>query len=163
MFPMLTKDQIIEQFKLEPLTGEGGYFQRNYESDDKTSEGRRLCASIYYFLEAPDFSCFHQLDCDELWHFYLGEVMLVHVIDKAGMLVTHRLGNPLVHQGAMPFLVVKRGAWFAAEVAGGEGMSLVGCTTTPEFRFEGFVVEKAGELIKKFPGHAELIGRLTRA
>ncbi len=159
---MKTINQIIEQFQLEPLTPEGGYFRRIYESPLLGTSERRYAASIYYLLEAPDFSCFHRLDCDELWHFYAGAKLALHQISPEGELTTSILGDPIYLSDTIPFAIVKKGNWFAAEIVELEGFAFVGCTTIPEFQFSTFEAGKRSTLSETFPMHKKLIAKLTR-
>lgn len=160
---MLTKEQAIQKYKLEPLVGEGGYFRRIYESVEMSPESRRYAASIYYMLEAPDFSCFHRIDCDELWHFLGGAEIVLYQIFPDGQLVETVLGNALSEGAVEPYLLVKKGTWFAAKIKDDKGYGMVGCTTVPEFLFTTFEAGTAAELKQSFPQHAELIERMTRA
>lgn len=154
--------QLIASLKLEPLAGEGGFFKRVYESNDKHADNRRHGASILYLLEAPDFSCFHRIDCDELWYFHSGAALRIWQIDAMGELKNTLLGDPSVHPGAIPHLCVKKGLWFASEVAEATGYSLVSCCTIPEFLYGTFELAKRESLCEEYPQHAEVIARLTR-
>jgi predicted cupin superfamily sugar epimerase len=159
---MWTYQQLIEKFKLEPLPQEGGYFRRIYESDQVDDSGRKYCASIYYLLAEAEFSCFHRIDCDELWHFYAGQSIIIHQILPNAEYIKTLLGNPLEDAEATPFTVVRKGVWFAAEIKNHTGFSLVGCTTTPEFVYPAFEVATHKQLASEYPQHQELIARLTR-
>ncbi len=90
---MLTKEQAIAKYKLQPLSQEGGYYHRVYEAPEKDMAGRRYAACIYYLLQAPDFSCFHRIDCDELWHFYGGNEIVLYLIDTDGQLANDSVGR----------------------------------------------------------------------
>ena len=160
---MSDKDDIVSKYKLLPLSGEGGYFRRIYESDQLDGHGRRFAASILYFLEAPDFSSFHRIDCDGLWHFYSGDTLALYEITPQGELITTLIGNPAVDLQATPFALVKKGNWFASEVHEAAGYSLVGCTTVPEFKYETFEIANRQELTNTYPQHRDIIQRLTRA
>jgi len=159
---MLTKEQAIKKYKLEPLTPEGGYFRRIYESEPMNAASRRYAASIYYMLEAPDFSCFHRIDCDELWHFLGGTEMVLYQILPDGQLTETVLGDALSDEAVMPFALIKKGTWFAARIKNNNGFGLVGCTTIPEFLYHTFEAGTAAGLNKLFPQHSELITELTR-
>tara|TARA_R110000868_G_scaffold120540_2_gene320116 strand:- start:161 stop:640 length:480 start_codon:yes stop_codon:yes gene_type:complete len=158
---MQSAKKFIEQLQLEPLA-EGGWFKRIYESSQTDNTGRRYSAAIYYLLEAPDFSCFHRIDCDEIWHFYAGEALMIHQIDAYGKHTSALLGNPLDTQLATPSVIIPAGSWFAAEIISGEKFSLVGCTTTPEFIYPAYEIIKRNQLIALHAQHTELITRLTR-
>ena len=45
---------------------------------------RLVSTAIYFLLEGENFSAFHRLRSDELWHFYSGSPITVHVIDPDG-------------------------------------------------------------------------------
>jgi predicted cupin superfamily sugar epimerase len=159
---MTVTNELIKRYKIEPLSEEGGYFKRIYESEQRNSDSRRYAASIYYLVEAPDFSCFHRIDCDELWHFYSGDTLALYQITPEGELSKILVGNPESDAEATPFAMVKKGNWFAAEVDGQTGYSFVGCTTVPEFKYETFEAAERQKLLKAYPQHSDLIERLTR-
>jgi uncharacterized protein len=135
---------------------------------------RAASTAIYFLLEGENFSAFHRLLSDEGWHFYAGSPLVVHVIDAVGEYSSILLGKD-ADAGQVFQAVVKRGCWFASEMARDSHVSqkqrdmghpaswaLVGCTVAPGFEFEDFELAKREELSRKFPRHAELIARLTR-
>src|SRR5881296_3029740 len=72
---------------------EGGYYRETYraslsiprEALPPQFTGPRLVSTAIYFLIAGDnFSAFHRLRSDELWHFYVGGPLAVHVIEPEG-------------------------------------------------------------------------------
>jgi hypothetical protein len=78
-------DSLIKKFNLQSHP-EGGYYARNYQSDLQVkrleSEEIKLAGTaIYYLLEGEDFSAWHKLKSDELWHFYSGDTLKIHEID----------------------------------------------------------------------------------
>ena len=159
----------IEKLRLEPHP-EGGYFRQTYRSGVVIarealpagfSGARAASTAIYFLLEGKNFSAFHRLQSDELWHFYAGEQLVVHVIEPDGNYFRILLGRDLdggqVLQG-----VVRAGCWFASHVADWNSFSVVGCTVAPGFDFEDFEMGKREELDERYPQHRELIERLTR-
>jgi predicted cupin superfamily sugar epimerase len=159
----------IEKLELQPHP-EGGYFRQTYVSEvviarealPKPFPGARAASTaIYFLLEGTDFSAFHRLQSDEIWHFYAGGAIVVHVIDAEGEYLKIPLGVEL-DAGQVPQAVVKAGCWFASEVINGNGYALVGCTVAPGFDFADFEMAKRVELVAKYPQHRELIERLTR-
>ena len=80
------------ELKLEPHP-EGGWYRRVYESAVLREDGRPLLTSIYYLLEAPDFSALHRLKSDEQWHFYAGSPITIHELSPAGELTATELGE----------------------------------------------------------------------
>jgi len=152
------------------LHPEGGWFRETYRSDEivlkehlpnRYTDGRSFCTAIYFLLEGEQFSSFHRIKSDEMWHFYAGDALNVYVIDEQGKLEIIKIGSDL-ENGEKFQHVVKAGCWFASKPAKLNSFSLVGCTVAPGFDFEDFELAKASELEKEFPQHARLIRALCR-
>ncbi len=159
----------IRKLNLKPHP-EGGYYRQTYVADlVLAKEGlppnftgpRPASTAIYFLLEGKNFSAFHRLRSDELWHFYTGGALLVHAIEADGRYFTIQLGNDS-ESGEVLQAVVKAGCWFASEVKNGKGFGVVGCTVAPGFDFEDFDLAEREELAMSYPQHRELIGKLTR-
>lgn len=168
------KDSIDAKYWIERLGleshPEGGYFRQTYRSElmippqalPSTFGGpRAVSTAIYFLLEGNNFSAFHRLRSDEMWHFYAGSPLLVHVIDPAGHYSAILLGND-PEAGQAFQAVVRAGCWFASHVADWKNWALVGCTVAPGFEFEDFEMGKRNELMAAYPQHRALIERLTR-
>lgn len=149
---------------------EGGYFREIYRSSEQIpgnslperfSGPRSFCTSIYYLLEGNDFSGFHRLSSDEIWHFYTGSSLAIHSINPQGILSQILLGNDF-ENGEVFQAVIPAGCWFAAKPNDPESFILIGCTVAPGFDFNDFELGSRGELIKKFPQYKQLIERFTR-
>jgi uncharacterized protein len=160
----------IEKLGLEPHP-EGGYFRQTYRSEIVIARkalpaefmGARVASTaIYFLLDGKNFSAFHRLRSDEVWHFYVGEVLIVHVIDLAGRYSSIRLGRD-PDAGEVLQAVVPAGCWFASHVADWKAFAVVGCTVAPGFDFEDFEMGKRVELAARYPLQREVIERLTRA
>lgn len=160
----------IEKLKLEAHP-EGGHYRQTYraelilakESLPREFTGARAASTaIYFLLEGEEFSALHRLRSDEVWHFYVGSPLVVHVIGGDGDYSEILLGNDLA-AGAVPQAVVKAGCWFGSRVKDGRGFALVGCTVAPGFDFEDFEMGKREELVREYPQHRGMIERLTRA
>ena len=54
---------------------------------------RNIATHIYFLLEQGQFSAFHRILSDELWHFYEGDPLVVYEIKQNGSLVEHLLGR----------------------------------------------------------------------
>lgn len=161
--------QIIERLNLEPHP-EGGYFRETYRSSGKIQQDslgpgfeglRNYSTCIYFLLTSNDFSAFHRIKQDEIWHFYDGSPIHLHVITPSGAYNKHLIGREMA-QGETPQLVVPAGYWFAAEVPNENAYSLVGCTVSPGFDFRDFEMISRQELISLFPSHKQIISKLTR-
>lgn len=153
---------IIENLNLE-VHPEGGYFRRTYCAPVKINHHERaIGSSIYYYLEDNDFSAWHRVDCDEMWHFYSGNELVLYLIDSRGHLSSIQMGDPL-NDDNTPQYLIPSGTWLAAEIKGNQGYGLVGCTCFPEFEFRGFEMPPREKLLQEFPQHKEIIIKLTRA
>ena len=145
---------------------EGGYYKENYRSDihfkNSQNKKRSLATSIYYLLEGNDFSSFHKIKSDEIWHFYYGSNIIVHVIGKNSNLSSNVIGNNIQSGNEKIQMLIEKDSWFAAEVSDKSFYSLVGCTVIPGFEFDDFELAKKEELVQKYPMYENVIRRLTR-
>lgn len=164
---MITAALLIKKFNLQPHP-EGGYYTETYRSHElilsdslpeRFGGNRSFSTAIYFLLEKGDFSAFHKIKSDECWHFYAGNTLLIHVIDKNGNLNTTRLGNN-PEDGEVFQYVVPAGCWFASEPDIAASFSFVGCTVAPGFSFEDFELADKKDLAKLYPQHKEVIIRL---
>lgn len=149
---------------------EGGYYRETYRSELSFARpalppqftGARLASTaIYFLLEGENFSAFHRLRSDELWHFYAGSAITVHVIEPGGACSEIHLGSD-PDGGEVLQAVVKAGRWFASRVRDPQAFGLAGCTVAPGFDFEDFELGKRSELVRLYPQHRTLIEKLTR-
>ena len=147
---------------------EGGYYRVTYKSDltivrsalPSSYQGDRSASTaIYFLLDEGNFSAFHRIASDEVWHFYAGSSLVVYVIDPEGNYSELHLGSD---EGEVFQAVVKAGCWFASRVRDAVGFALVGCTVAPGFDFADFELGVRSELIRAFPAHRKLIEELTR-
>lgn len=128
---------------------------------DRFSEDRCYATAIYYLLEHPEFSAFHRLNQDEIWHFYDGSPLRVHIINAHGQYACRKAGRD-IENGETPQLIIDAGSLFAAEVEEAGSYALIGCTVAPGFEFADFVAPERKTLLKSYPQHADVINRLTR-
>src|SRR5579859_8127016 len=159
----------VEKLRLEAHP-EGGYFRQTYKAELMLPKAalpaefagtRAASTAIYFLLEGENFSGFHRLRSDEVWHFYVGAALVVHVIDSAGKYSTILLGSDL-EAGQVFQAVVRVGSWFASHVADWKSFAVVGCTVAPGFEFADFEMGKRAELVAIYPEQREVIERLTR-
>lgn len=160
----LARDDLIRRFDLQPHP-EGGFFRETYRATatvcrEGSDETRSASTAIYYLLCDGAHSAWHRIKSDEVWHFYAGEPLLVHVLDENGTLISHRLGNPLTHPGTVFQAVVSAGLWFAAECEDPATFALAGCTVAPGFEFSEFELADIDALCSAYPAHAGFIARL---
>ena len=160
---------LIEKYKLKEHF-EGGYHAEYYRSDEKISKdhlpsrfnaSRVFSTGIYFLLNNNDFSSFHKLKADEIWHFYSGSPLILYEIKENGSLEkTFLSGN--VDKDTQFMKDVKAGSWLAAEVLDKDSYSFVGCTVSPGFEFDDFELAERKNLIKLYPQHRDIIEKLTR-
>ena len=159
---------IVEQLNMLPHP-EGGYYKEEYRSNGiipqsalpQFSGDRSFCTSIYFLLTSDNFSGFHKIKQDEIWHFYSGSPLAVHVIDIDGNYTKHIIGMD-IENNQFPQLTVPANCWFASSVESDNGYSFVGCTVAPGFDFNDFKLAEREQLIAEHPQHKEIITTLTR-
>lgn len=140
---------------------EGGYYRETFRSSAtiETSRGPRAAStSIWYLLSPGDFSAWHRVAADEVWHHYAGDPINLHTLEDGAVRV--QLLGPL-SGGGIPQIVIPAGVWQAASPAG-QRSALCGCTVAPGFDFEDFELGTRAQLLALFPGASEAIAALTR-
>lgn len=166
---LLDSKTIIEKYRLQPHP-EGGYFLQTYQSKETVPSGalpvrfggdRFFSTAIYFLLEKGQFSAFHRIKSDEVWHFYYGTPLHIYVIHPDGRGEILKLGQN-IREGYSFQHVVSAGAWFASGLAFDSGFSLVGCTVSPGFDFADFELASRESLKKEFPQHLTWINNFCR-
>lgn len=133
---MTEADRIIAQLDLSPHP-EGGWYRQTWEGPQV--EGRASGTAILFLLRAGESSHWHHVDADEIWLWHAGAPLILSVGRTCA--VDHRLG-PDVLAGDLVQWIVPAGDWQAARTTG--AWSLVSCTVSPGFRFDGFVLAPPG-------------------
>lgn len=158
----------IETLKLTAHP-EGGYFSEVYRSTetlnqkalpDRFSGDRSVATSIYFLLKSEQISKFHRIKSDEIWHFYKGSSLDIHVIHQNGKYEVMKLGDQL-EEGQSLQHIVPAGAWFGATVNHPQSYTLVGCNVSPGFDFSDFELAEYDQLSNLYPEHSEIISKLT--
>lgn len=148
---------------------EGGYYKETYRSKGEIlsenlgnnfNSNRNYCTSIYFLLTSDKFSAFHKISQDEIWHFYTGTALKLHLISPDGTYSFVLIGNNFLNV-EIPQFTVPAHYYFAAEVLEKDSFSFVGCTVSPGFDFRDFVLPSCAELSKEFPEHSKIIAQLT--
>ena len=115
---------------------EGGYYRETYRDihtvDFENLGKRNLSTCIYYLLTSNTFSAFHRIKQDEIWHFYLGNPIHLHLIDTNGEYKEFLVGSNILEKQT-PQFIVPAGYWFAAHVK--SDFALVGCSVSPGLIF----------------------------
>ena len=135
----MSPSEIIELLELQPHP-EGGHFRETWRAAAAPGE-RAAGTAIYYLLRAGEISRWHRVDADEMWHWYAGSPLALSLSPEGRSRETLHLGPDLA-SGQRPQVLVPSGAWQSAESLG--AWTLVGCTVSPGFMFEGFELAPEG-------------------
>src|SRR5882757_5432760 len=160
--------QWIDRLNLEPHP-EGASYRQTYRAPLTLPQfalsgftgDRAASTAIYFLLEGDQFSAFHRLRSDEVWHFYAGFGLVVHVIEPGGQYSELLLGSNAA-AGEVFQAVVPAGCWFGSSLRLPNTFALVGCTVAPGFDFADFEMAKRDALTAQYPQHRNIIQRLTR-
>ena len=134
----MTADEIIALLDLAPHP-EGGHYRQTWEAE---GDGRAAGTCIYFLLKAGERSHWHRVDAAEIWHHYAGAPLILRLAEnEAGPAQAQHLGHDLA-SGERPQIIVPKDWWQSAESTG--DWTLVGCTVSPGFRFEGFTLAAPG-------------------
>ena len=153
-------NQIIEALHLAPLPREGGYYRQNYITEHSTA--------IYYLLHGDAFSHLHRLPYDEVYHFYLGEPVILWELLPDGTAKQTILGSDVSHGQQMQY-VVRAGNWqgscllshFTGKTVSDEQYALLGTTMSPPYSDECYEHGSRDDLLEKFPHAEHAIRQLT--
>jgi predicted cupin superfamily sugar epimerase len=144
---------------------EGGWYAETFRSSVRVSlpDGRERSAvtSIHFLLKAGEFSAWHRVSSDEIWHYQEGNPLELVTIDPRGEATTAVLG-PDLGNGMRTHHAVPAGWWQAARPTGKAGHTLVVCTVSPGFDFADFEMPGREGLLDLLPGQRDLILEFTR-
>lgn len=133
----MTADDIITHLDLRPHP-EGGWYRQTWQ-DGASPRAHGTC--IYFLLKDGGASHWHKVDAAEIWHYYAGAPIELRLSSNdSGPAKTHILGPDLL-AGQAPQVIVPTGHWQAARTTG--SYTLVGCTVSPGFTFDGFTLAPA--------------------
>jgi predicted cupin superfamily sugar epimerase len=131
-----TAGSIIAKLDLQPHP-EGGWYRETWKGPD--IGGRASGTAILFLLQAGEQSHWHRVDADEIWLWHAGAPLVLSMgVDEAG---DTRLGPDVLGDEVVQ-AVVPAGWWQAARSTG--EWTLVSCTVSPGFRFEGFELAPPG-------------------
>ncbi len=127
----MTAQEIIDHLNLQKHP-EGGWYRETWRAQN---EGRATGTCIYFLLEAEESSHWHRVDATEIWLYHAGAPLVLSISETDQGPATDHLLTPNLSQGA-PQLIVPENHWQAARTTG--DYTLVSCTVSPGFEFEGF-------------------------
>jgi predicted cupin superfamily sugar epimerase len=127
----MTAEEIITKLQLAPHP-EGGWYRQTWAADNM---GRPSGTCIYFLLRAGERSHWHRVDAAEIWLYHAGAPLVLSLADTDQGPAKDHLLCPDLTTG-QPQLIVPRAHWQAARSTG--DFTLVSCTVSPGFQFEGF-------------------------
>lgn len=143
---MKTAAEIIAHLGLMPHP-EGGHYRQTWVGGGVADRPAGSC--IYFLLAADEVSHWHHVDATEIWHYHAGaELILSLSATDQGPARDHILGPDLTR--AAPQIIVPEGHWQSARSTG--AYTLVSCTVSPAFSFDGFTLAPAGFDIPRATG-----------
>ncbi|WP_371134058.1 cupin domain-containing protein [Tabrizicola sp.] len=140
---MTEAETIIAHLALERHP-EGGWYRQTWVGPQIEPEngGRASGTAILFLLAAEERSHWHRVDADEIWLWHAGAPLVLRLAETAAGPAREMVMGAAVLEGQAVQAVVPAGWWQAARTTG--AWSLVSCTVSPGFRFEGFELAPEG-------------------
>lgn len=119
---------------------EGGHYVELFRSSHRVAVldrevQRAALTTIYFLLAEGEFSRWHRVGSDEVWHYHEGDAIELMLFDGHGL---RRMRLGAVAGDVRPTVVVPAGTWQAARSTG--AYTLVACTVGPGFDFADFTL-----------------------
>ena len=133
----MTADEIITKLQLSRHP-EGGWYRQTWVAEN---EGRPSGTCIYFLLRAGEASHWHRVDATEIWLYHSGAPLILSLAETDEGPAKEHLLSPDLTAGR-PQIIVPKGHWQAARSSG--EYTLVSCTVSPGFLFEGFELAEPG-------------------
>ena len=130
-------DQIIARLNLARHP-EGGHYRQTWAA---SNAGRPTGTCIYFLLKAGEASQWHKVDATEIWLYHAGAPLVLSMSQTDTGPATDYLLTPDLNAGA-PQIIVPENHWQAARTTG--DFTLVSCTVSPGFSFDGFTLAAPG-------------------
>ncbi len=127
----MTPNEIITKLQLSRHP-EGGWYRQTWVAESK---GRPSGTCIYFLLRGNEASHWHRVDATEIWLYHSGAPLILSLSATDEGPAEELLLTPDLSMG-QPQLIVPEGHWQAARSTG--DYTLVSCTVSPGFQFEGF-------------------------
>lgn len=131
--------ELLDLLGLRPHP-EGGHFVQLFRSLNRVevldrNVERAALTAIYFLLAEGEFSRWHRVVSDEVWHYHEGDAIELILFDDQG---PRRLRLGPVGRETRPTIVVPAGTWQAARSTG--AYTLSACTVGPGFDFADFTL-----------------------
>ncbi|WP_431300124.1 cupin domain-containing protein [Tabrizicola sp. BL-A-41-H6] len=119
---------------------EGGWYRQTWAGPEIA--GRASGTAILFLLATGERSHWHRVDADEIWLWHAGAPLVLGLAETAAGPAQEVVMGAAVLDGQAVQAVVPKGWWQAARTTG--AWSLVSCTVSPGFRFDGFELAPEG-------------------
>lgn len=133
----MTAEDIIARLDLAPHP-EGGWYRQTWVA---RNPGRPSGTCIYFLLAQDQASHWHKVDATEIWLFHAGAPLVLSLAETDEGPKTEHFLTPDLTEGA-PQIIVPENHWQAARTTG--DWTLVSCTVSPGFQFDGFTLAPPG-------------------
>ena len=133
----MTAQEIIDRLQLSPHP-EGGHYRQTWIA---ANSGRPSGTCIYFLLAAGESSHWHKVDATEIWLYHSGAPLVLSLSETEDGPAHDHLLSPDLDRGR-PQIIVPEHHWQAARTTG--AYTLVSCTVTPGFSFDGFTLAQKG-------------------
>lgn len=138
----LSAAEVARLLELAPHP-EGGFFRETWRHSAPDG-GRGHGTAIYFLLPGEVYNHWHRVDAVEIWHHYAGAPLELHIGHGGPRSEQIELLGADLRAGQRPQGIVPAQAWQRAASLG--AWTLVGCTVSPAFLFEGFeMLPRGGE------------------
>jgi predicted cupin superfamily sugar epimerase len=155
----ISASEVVDLLQMGRLPVESTFYKSTYIGETDPATNNPLSTAILALYSENPLSCslFHKLKHDEIWHFYAGDPIQLHLIYPDGSYQNKVLGDSIENS---QFLVPKN-VWQAGELVPGGNWGLFGCTMSPGFVGAEFTGGYAEELLSLAPACGEIIKRLA--
>ena len=116
--------------------------------------------AMFYMLTRETYSALHRLPTDEIFHFYIGNPVVMLLLHPNGRTNVITIGYD-IKMGQQLQVVVPKGVWQGSFLKEGGKFALLGTTMAPGFDFSDYEAGDRDALIKQYPEYEELIVKLT--
>lgn len=164
----LSAAEVIRMLDLEPLPVEGGYFRVTYTGSlllpasvlpSHLRSERPVSSVIYYLLTEDTKSRLHRLELDEMWHFYVGDPIVLYQFGTDNNYTKTILGPDLLERQSVQS-VIPAHTWFGARLQSGGNWALMACSLAPAYLDEDFSLPSDDEfasLLNRFPAQRQVL------
>ncbi|MEM7722251.1 MAG: cupin domain-containing protein [Pseudomonadota bacterium] len=130
-------EEVIATLGLQPHP-EGGHYVQTWRAENA---GRPSGTCIYFLLKAGEASHWHRVDAVEVWLYHAGAPLVLSLSETEAGPAGDKVLTPDLEVGR-PQIIVSEGWWQAARSTG--DWTLVSCTVSPGFEFDGFELAPPG-------------------